>query len=512
MQGAAGAHGFDVLAVWSRRKWLVMGVFVLMAPMGVTVALSLPDLYAATATVIVEQPAASTEMETRLQLIRQEILSRSRVEGLIRTLDLYPTIRERYSMEAAIDRMRKDVRIDSKLQPQPSGIGSTISFAITFRGVNPDVAAKVANAVASAYLEEDLKLRGRRTSGATLLLKAQLDGVKQNMVEHEQAAAAFQEQHSGELPQQAEATRATLNRLQADLRTAADERIRAVDRRNELMKELASATDAGGPVGAGPTSDAARLARKKVELAELSRRYSDKYPDVIRLKEEVAELEAGAAASAPAATLAGGDTGRSMAWLRGAVRDAESDIIRLKGEETRIKGDIAEHIGHLENAPRWQRDYLQIARDYQVTSELYESLRKRYEQAMLEEADHGPDSSPFRILESATAPTGPAAPNRLMLLFMALAGALALAAAAGAGAELLDTSFHSTDDVRSFTRVPVVATIPRIVTPRDRSARRRRLGLAAVSLLVGTAAVVHTVHRVSQTKDGLALMLSKSRP
>ena len=68
MQGAAGAHGFDVLAVWSRRKWLVMGVFVLMAPMGVTVALSLPDLYAATATVIVEQPAASTEMETRLQL------------------------------------------------------------------------------------------------------------------------------------------------------------------------------------------------------------------------------------------------------------------------------------------------------------------------------------------------------------------------------------------------------------------------------------------------------------
>jgi hypothetical protein len=99
-----------------------------------------------------------------------------------------------------------------------------------------------------------------------------------------------------------------------------------------------------------------------------------------------------------------------------------------------------------------------------------------------------------------------------MLLFMALAGALALAAAAGAGAELLDTSVHSTDDVRSFTRGPVVATIPRIVTPRDRSARRRRLGLAAVSLLVGTAAVVHTVHRVSQTKDGLALMLSKSRP
>jgi hypothetical protein len=204
--------------------------------------------------------------------------------------------------------------------------------------------------------------------------------------------------------------------------------------------------------------------------------------------------------------------GRSMAWLRGAVRDAESDIIRLKGEETRIKGDIAEHIQHLENAPRWQRDYLQIARDYQVTSDLYESLRKRYEQAMLEEADQGPVSSPFRILESATAPTAPAAPNRVMLLFVALAGALALAAAAGAGAELLDTSFHSSDDVRSFTRVPVVATIPRIVTPRDRSARRRRLGLAAVSLLVGTAAVVHTVHRVSQTKDGLALMLSKSRP
>jgi uncharacterized protein involved in exopolysaccharide biosynthesis len=129
-------------------------------------------------------------------------------------------------MEAAIDRLRRDVRIDSKFQPQPSGIGSTISFAITFRGADPEVVAKVANAVAAAYVEEDLKLRGRRTSGAAVLLKAQLDEVKQHMVEQERTAAAFQEQHTGELPQQAEATRATLNRLQADLRTAADERIR----------------------------------------------------------------------------------------------------------------------------------------------------------------------------------------------------------------------------------------------------------------------------------------------
>ena len=512
MQGGTGGQGFDVVAAWGRRKWLALAIFAVVLPSGVTIALSLPDMYASTATVVVDQvPGSGSDMESRLQLIRQEILSRARVEGLIQTLDLYPALRQRYNMAAAIDRMRRDIRIDSKYQPQPSGIGATISFAITARGGKPDVVATVANTIARAYLEEDQKLRARRASGAAEVLKTQLEDVKRNILEQERVSAAFQEQHSGELPQQAEFARATLSRLQADLRTAADERIRATDRRNELQKELANAADGGAPAGVNPTSASARLAKKKADLTDLSRRYSGKYPDVIRLKEEVAALEVEVAQAGPVP--AAGDSVRTTAWLRAAVRDVESEVGALKADEARLKAEIAEHIRRLENAPRRQRDYLQIARDYQVTRELYESLRKRYEQALLEDVDGDrPDASPFRILEAALPPTSAAGPNRMLLMFASLVGALALGAAAAALAELVDTSFHSTDDIRSFTRVPIVGSIPRIVTPRDRRSRRRHVALAAVSLVVGIGLVVHTLHRVALTKDGLVQMLSKGRP
>ena len=512
MQGGTSGQGFDFVAAWGRRKWLALAIFAVVLPAGVTIALSLPNMYAATATVVVDQvPGSGNDMESRLQLIRQEILSRARVEGLIRTLDLYPVIRQRYTMEAAIDRMRRDIRVDSKYQPQPSGIGATISFAITARGGKPDVVAMVANAVAGAYLEEDQKLRARRASGTAEVLKKQLDGMKRTILEQERVAADFQEQHAEELPQQAEFARATLNRLQGDLRTATDERIRATDRRNDLQKELATATEGGAPAGVSPTSAAARLAKKKADLADLSRRYSDKYPDVIRLKEEVAALEAEVAQAGPVPVA--GDSVRTTAWLRGALRDVESEIGGLRADEARLRAEIAEHIRRLESAPRRQRDYLQIARDHQVTREVYESLRKRYEQALLEDVSGDqPDASPFRILEAALPPTYAAGPNRMMLLLASLVGALALAAAAAAAAELLDTSFHSTDDIRSFTRVPIVGTIPRIVTPRDRRFRHRRAALAAVSLVVSIGVLVHTLHRVSLTKDGLVQMLSKGRP
>jgi hypothetical protein len=109
-------------------------------------------------------------------------------------------------------------------------------------------------------------------------------------------------------------------------------------------------------------------------------------------------------------------------------------------------------------------------------------------------------------------PTNPAAPNRLLLLAAALLGALVLAAAAAALAERLDGSLHTADEVRAFTRVPVVATIPLIVTAGDRRAAWFRAGLAALSVTLAVGLVVRAVHHAARTQVGLVLMLAKGRP
>jgi polysaccharide chain length determinant protein (PEP-CTERM system associated) len=505
--------------VWGRRKWLALAVFTLTAAVGVTAALSLPAIYRATATVIVEQSRTATampgELESRLQLISQEILSRARLEALISNLKLYPVLRQSAPMEAAVNQMRKDIHTESKLQPQPSGIGATIAFSISYRGPDPEVVAKVANTLASFYLEEDRKIRERQTGGAVRTLKAQLDEVKANLQEQELALGEFQDTHTGALPQESEANLANLDRVQGELRTATDERLRAVDRRNELLKHLDEADAAPSVASAGPGPVATRLATKKAELADMRRRYSDKYPDIIRLKEEVAALELEKEAAQEPAPVAGGGatTAARVARLRDALRDVETEISRLRADEGRLRGEVAERIRRLETAPRRQRGYQAITRDYQTTRDLYDSLRKRYEEAQLEEGEGGgPTSSPFRILDAAIVPNAPVAPNRLVLLFVALFGSLAMAAAAAWLADRLDTSLHTADDIRSFTRVPVLVSIPLIVTAGDRRSRQRRVWLAAAGLLLALGVVAHGVYRVARTNESIVLMMARGRP
>jgi polysaccharide chain length determinant protein (PEP-CTERM system associated) len=371
--------------------------------------------------------------------------------------------------------------------------------------------AKVANAVASFYLEEDRKIRERQASGTVQTLKAQLDEVRANLQQQEQALSTFQDEHSAELPQGSEARLANLERLQGELRAAIDERLRAVDRRNELLRQVDAADAAVALPGAGAGPGSSRLERKKDELADLRRHYSDKYPEVIRLKDEVAALEKEEARTevAPAGPTAASRTAR----LRETLEAVDTDISTLRTTESRLHAEVAEGIRRLETAPRRQRGYLAIARDYQTTRDLYDSLRKRYEEAQLEDGQgSGLAASSFRILDPAIVPTAPAAPNRMALLLAALVGSLVLAAAAAWIADRMDTSVHTADDVRSFTRVPVLVSIPLIVTAGDRRAHQRRLWLAAAGLLLALGVVAQGVNRVARTNEGIVLMMARGRP
>src|SRR2546430_2683154 len=111
-----GPSGLEVAAgVWSRRKWLAAAAFPAAVPAAASIVTFLPDVYRSTATVLVERHQVSEafvkssvtgEVETRLQTISQEILSRGRLEELITRFDLYPDLRRRSPMEAVIEKMR----------------------------------------------------------------------------------------------------------------------------------------------------------------------------------------------------------------------------------------------------------------------------------------------------------------------------------------------------------------------------------------------------------------------
>src|SRR5207249_1580369 len=148
----------------------------------------LPDIYRSTATVLVERhqvpetfvrSSVTGELETRLQTISQEILSRARLEDLITRFGLYPDLRDRLPVEAVVEKMRRDIQLELKgVEQQMSGRNATVAFNLRYRGRDPERVAAVANTLASFYVEENSNLRERQASKTTQFVKDQLAEAK----------------------------------------------------------------------------------------------------------------------------------------------------------------------------------------------------------------------------------------------------------------------------------------------------------------------------------------------
>ena len=143
-----------------------------------------------------------------------------------------------------------------------------------------------------------------------------------------------------------------------------------------------------------------------------------------------------------------------------------------------------------DSSPGVQQDFLTVQTDYRSAKERFDVAQRRFDEAKISEGvETTGQGERFRMLEAAIPPEGPSAPNRLRLLLMGLLLALAAAGAAVVAAEQMDTSFHTVDDLREFTAIPVLATIPQIGGRPRRGYVRMALGtvsaLAAI-VLVGT--------------------------
>src|SRR5262245_33816064 len=220
VRGRSGLTG--VLAIWSRRKWLAIIVFAAPMVAGASVISFLPNVYRSRATVLVDRqqvPEAfvpstvTSELETRLHTISQEILSRSRLEALIARFGLYPSERKQASNEELVERMRSDIKLELMTTATQGRPSATTAFSLSYRGPNPQTVALVANTLGSFYIEENLKLRERQATGTADFLKVQLTEQRKRLDELEVRVSEFKKRNLGELPQQMQANLSTLENL-----------------------------------------------------------------------------------------------------------------------------------------------------------------------------------------------------------------------------------------------------------------------------------------------------------
>jgi polysaccharide chain length determinant protein (PEP-CTERM system associated) len=407
------------------------------------------------------------------------------------------------------------------LAPTGGGRTPTIAFAIRYTGRNPRTVADVANMLASVYVVENSKIREGQAVRTAEFLKTQLDAVKKELDAQERRATEFNLSHIGELPQQVAANLASLERLNTQLRLNGENQVRAMDRRERFERQLAEvpatlpAASAAEPARA-PVSE--ELAKLRQQLEQLRRKYTDRYPEVIRMRAEIADAEKQlserpivvSTAAKPAGPPALSTDPRTR--LVQAIADTDVELNALKNEEASFRHAISSYEQRVENVPKRQEEFEALSRDSASTKERYDTLLKRYEEAQLASSlEQGQKVEQFRILDAAIPPREPAAPSRARLFAIGFFLAAALAVGSVLLMEKLDTAFHSIDDLRAFVTVPALFSIPLIPTITEARRKRRRMALAAVSVVVGLAVVFTGSRYLASNNEQLARFTADGR-
>lgn len=512
-----------------RRRALIAAVaFTTVIAAAIAFAVYLPDLYTASAIVTIERPLpdgvirtnVGNELESRLYQIRQEVLSRERLTGLIKRFDLYPELRRQAGFEDVLNQAREDIDWEANGPEQVSGRTKTVAFTLTYTGNDQRNVANVTNAIAQFFVEHNSAIRAGEARRAVQLVEEQLKAAKQQVDIQEARLRDFTLRNQAQLPQAAGVAMAAYQSLADELRRNRDDQRRNMDAREKLLEGLEDASavaaaakgvlaadPAGVPVSKELAEARERLGQARKDLIEAERKgFTANHPEIISASSRIAAIEKEvqdqqardlAAYKARQATdaqrQAVSNTPQNLAALprsRRGIKDFDDELTRLRTEEKDLQQRIAVLQQRFDSTPGVQEGYLQAQREYSSAKENYDVLARRFDEARLAESvETGHQGENFRILDAAVPPEGPSAPNRLRLLLMGLFLALAAMAGVVVLAEQFDTSFHSVDEVREFTGVPVLATIPQIGAAPRRGWARATLGTAsavAAVVLVAT--------------------------
>lgn len=510
----------DYLDILRRRRRIALLAGLLVVAGAASFALGLPPLYQASATILVEgamrhtldQPATG-EIDARLQAIKQEALSRARLTDLITRFNLYPRLRDGASLEPALDQIQRDIRVESTSTEAINGQTSTIAFKLTYVGNDAKTTADVTNALASFYVAQNTKIRAQQASLSADSARAQMADLKGRLDAEEARVRAYTEHTGG--PQQTDVNIAALTRLTDEFRMNSEQQMRLMDRRNTIQNQLAMLDYAPTAVpGAMPSTAEARLEQAKKQLADLQLSgATDQNPDVKSAKRDIASLTAQvekeskepkdgsktAKPSAPATPLAA---------LQASLKDTDDQITKVEAANKSLKTSIDSLQSRVEGAPSHVPDFEMMMRDYTATRDLYDDAQKRYSDAQLAvRTESMANGEEYRVLDPAVVPNEPVGPNRLHLVGLAALLALLIAVGAAVLSDRLDTSFHAIDDLRAFTRVPVLTSIPPIRTTRDNWSNRGKLGFATAVSIVVIAGVAFQAFYLGHRSEEIARLL-----
>jgi len=488
-------HILDIL--W-RRKWIILVPFIIISIVVTLWGLYLPSIYRSSVSIFVEpqkvpedyvRSTITSDMESRIRTIKQQLTSRTKLLQVISELDLYPVdAKKKAPDEVLVSQMREDLEIDI---PNESDLNF---FMVHYNHENPTKAMLGVSRLVSLFIVESLQIREEQAVGTTRFLEEELSNVKLKLETQEETIQSFKHRHIGELPNQLSANLSMLENLNLQLQDNIESKREFESRILLLEQEIAKlqgGTNLPSINGDGAVVGGSTLARyyaQRValtqEVAHLESIYTPRHPDLIAAKKALEKNEADIISwqrmieNQGKSSKQGTQIRQTEAFspelmnLRRQLTESKPRLSALLAEENDLRRKISMYQSRVENVPKREQQLLSLTRDYENTKQNYQDLlKKKLEAQLAQNLEKRQEGEKFRVLDPANLPEKPFEPNRKKIIFLGIFGGLGLGIALAFLLESLFPAFYNIKPLQRSLDVPIIMTIPEIVVEGEKKQR-----------------------------------------
>lgn len=486
----------NLAGLWQKR-WFGLAAAWLAGVAGIVIVLGMPDKYEASARIYVDtqstlKPLMSgitvqPNVEQQVAMLSRTLISRPNMEKLVRMADLDLGAKSKEDKEQLVDGLVKTLEIKA--------LGRDNLYTLAYRDTQPERAKRVVQSLVSIFVEAGLGDKRKDGDTAMRFIEEQIHSYEKKLEEAERRLKEFKLKNLdlaeegknyfsriGEVAQK-------LNEARLGLREA--ENARDSIKRSLAGEEPSALPDEGGgtAMAAVPEIDS-RIDALKRNLDGLLQRYTEQHPDVIGARKVIAQLDEQKRQELAARKKAGGGAVLSsgvnpyVQQLKVSLTEAEANVASLRARV----GEYEARANELKNAakmqPEIEAEFTQLNRDYDVIKSSYQGLVTRRESAsMSEQMESTSGLADFRMIDPPRVSPNPVAPNRLLILPLALAISLVLGAGVSFVVSQLRPTFLDRRSLGESTGLPVLGSVSLLKSDAVLLQDRRRLKVFLAALI-----------------------------
>lgn len=488
----------EYLAILRRRLWILLSLGAIAAGVAYLYARTLPNEYKSQALVLMQQPKVNQQfvmpvvdeqMDQRLETMKDQIFSPQRLRTLVEQLHLYAQLYPRTSAIARASLLQQALSI-SPVEPIGNSPGIS-GFTINVTLYDRYLAQKVCANITSQFLEANATWQAEEAQDTTSFLSAQISEAKRALDQQDSKLTAFKLQYLGRLPDDAQTNMDILASLNSQLEATTEGLNRAQQNKIYLESQLTQQLAAWKATRSGNNALTLeeQLAAMRSKLVLLQARYTNDYPDVIKLKQDIAQLQdkVNAAHVSSGSTASTSSSAQALSYaepaqiqqLRQDIRQYNQTIQEKTQQQALLEKKINEYQQRVQMSPIVEQQYTELTRNYQSALDFYHNLLTKNAQAnmgaSLQRRQQGED---FRVVDPANLPSSPSGPKRPLYAGAGLVGGLCVGLAIVLWLELRDTLIRSERDIEFYLQAPALALVP-LIEPLD---SRPVKGVAKVSI------------------------------